>query len=105
MTLSTPEWDLFKRVEELEDIALELLVKPDANPTLETMARDIADVKNLAIFNFINAARRDLREIDPEEYKSTFFKIFGENFSDGFRESLEKFLDAAIYAMKDDQTD
>jgi len=50
----TPEWDYFKRLEEVEQVTSELREKAEATePTLENIRDTLWDTRLLAFFNFM----------------------------------------------------
>ena len=54
--MSTPEWDFFNRIEDLEQVTLELMEKADTSePTLKKTSTRATDARVLAFFAFVTA--------------------------------------------------
>ena len=93
--MSTPEWSIFDRLDELEDITLKLMEKADTTePTLKEVSPIARDASILAkqgfIFSFINYA---VKASNPRETKDMWIRILKTNgLSEKTLDSMEKLM-------------
>ncbi len=76
--MTTPEWNIFSRLEELEDITLKIMEKAETTaPTLNDIATTAKDARNLAIFgvamSFVSFALSAHLE-NPRKLKDSYIK-------------------------------
>ena len=76
--MSTPEWSIFDRLEELEDITLKLMEKTEtAEPTLKsvsTVAKDASILARYAILFAFTSSVADKSD-DPRRLKDTYIEF------------------------------
>ena len=95
--MSTPEWNIFGRIEELEDIALKLMEKADiTEPTLKDMSTVARDARISAEFGFILGFDAYIHYAPkPIELKDKLIGVFKkQGLSREILDSLEKFMAA-----------
>jgi uncharacterized DUF497 family protein len=100
----TPEWDIFKRIEGIEDIVLDLMVKTDkAEPTLKNIASKADETEKLVMILFatwFNDEIRGLSARDAKKQKDIFVKHFGKVLSKDTLTNLSAAMDALIWLHK-----
>lgn len=87
------EWDIFKRVEDIEAITRELVVKPTKDTSIKQLARDAYGLAMMTTFTtyFWQAERDPARARD---IKRSWLELFGESLSENTRKSIDKTFEA-----------